>query len=161
MRILWVLVIIGICISCGGSLTSEQRKKIRENMEAGEIKRVSDAELTAAAFAYARRVADIIEKKPGRTTDRKFLDSLRKSCSSRIFFLEPSDAMLRGVEKALIDAYTSDGTASSLPDNIQKAGADSLLYTKPVMRERPDGSQEFMRAIALMIPKREVVKSIQ
>ncbi|MBS1491692.1 MAG: hypothetical protein JSS93_14285 [Bacteroidetes bacterium] len=147
-------------ISCGGSLSNEQRRRIKESMKEGEIKRVSDADLTEAAFSYARIIATSLESKPGRINDKKFLDSLGNTFSVQISFLDPTNEMLKGVEKALIEAYTTDASAS-LPDNIQKVGHDSLLYTKPFMHERPDGSQEFVKALAIRVSKKQVIRSMK
>src|SRR5579859_3237119 len=104
MRILVILIFLLFC-SCGGSLTSEQRKKMRESMEAKSIKKISEVELTEAALAYGRSLARIIEENDKSLTNRKFLDSLEKSFGVQILSMQPTDSLLRGVERKIIEAY--------------------------------------------------------
>ena len=65
---------------------------------------------------------------------------------------------MRGVERLVMEAY-AEGSGSS--DNIQKMGLDSLLYTKPILREHPDGSTEFLKAIGIRMTRKQVVLSIK
>src|SRR6267142_2243523 len=51
-----------VLVGCGGTLSEEQRKKLREGMERNIIKKVSDAQLTEAAFDVGRTLAAVIEK---------------------------------------------------------------------------------------------------
>lgn len=130
-------------------------------MEAKSLKKISDVELTEASLAYGRSLAKIIEVNDKSLTNRKFLDSLEKSFGVQILSMQPTDSLLRGVEKQIIEAYTSGGNLSGIGDNLQKMGADSLLYTKPLMIERPDGSVEFNKALAIRIPKKQVILSMK
>ena len=159
MRFLFFFLLL--FTACGGSLSSEQRKKIRENMEAKTLKKISDADLTQAALAYGRSITTLIEAKDKSLTNRKFLDSLGKKFGVQILSMRPSDSLLRGVEKKIIDAYTSGTDLAGVGDNLQKMGNDSLLYTKPLLQERPDGSVEFLKALAVRIPKKQVILSIK
>jgi hypothetical protein len=154
-----VIILTILCVSCGGSLSSEQRKKIRENMEAKSIKKISEADLTEAALAYARKITKIVESH--RPNDRHFLDSLQTAYDVQILFIHVNDPGLRAVEKQVIEAYASVADSPSLGDNIQKMGGDSLLYTKPMMRERPDGSVEFSQALGLRLHKKPIILSIK
>jgi hypothetical protein len=157
MRFL-VIVFLSLLFSCGGSLSSEQRKKIRENMEAKSLKKISDVELTEAALKYARNITKIIEGH--NPDDRKFLDSLEKVYDVQILFMQPSNSELRAIEKQIIEAYTSGSNPTDLGDNLQKMGSDSLLYTKPIMKERPDGSVEFTKALGLRLHRKPIILSI-
>ena len=158
MKKILVIVVIAILVSsCGGSLSKEQREKIRENMEEGAIKKVSDAELTEAAFAYGRSIVKAVNGK----SDEKLIDSLEKKFRVEIIYMQPGDSMLRSVEKQIIDAYTSGATVPDLGDNVQKMGSDSILYTKPIMVKRPDGSVEFTKALALRMPTKQIIRSIK
>ncbi len=130
-------------------------------MEAKSIKKISDAELTEAALAYGRSMTKIIEGRDKSLNNRKFLDSLERIYGVQILSMQPSDSLLRGVEKKIIEAYTSGGDLSGIGDNLQNMGTDSLLYTKPLMMERPDGSLEFDKALAIRIPKKQVILSIK
>lgn len=130
-------------------------------MEAKAIRKVSDAEITEAGFEYARKITKVIESSSIRQSSRKFLDSLQNAFSVKISYLQPSDSMLRGIEKKLIEAYTSGAEVKDLADNLQKIDNDSLLYTKPLMKERPDGSIEFTRALGVRISKRQIILSMK
>lgn len=156
----WILVAV-VLYACTGSLTDEQRKKLRENMEAGEIRKVSDAEMLEASFAYGRTITSIIEKRDRTLTDQRLLDSLQQAFHVRIVSLTPGDSMALEIENQIIDAYTSGAGQVSLADNIQKLGADSMLYTKPILRDLPDGTVEFVRALGIHMPKKHIVLSIQ
>jgi hypothetical protein len=160
MRNVIVFSLLLVC-ACGGSLSTEQRKKIRANMEAKSIRKISDAELTEAALAFGRSLTKIIEVRDKSLSNRKFLDSLERISGVQILTMQPTDFLLRGVEKKIIDAYASGGDLSGIGDNLQTMGTDSLLYTKPLMIERPDGSLEFQKALAIRIPKKQVILSIK
>lgn len=126
-------------------------------MEQGEIKKVSEAQITETAFTYGRHVASIIDKKDKALTNTALLDSLSHSFQVEIITLHKENLNLRGVERQLLDAYMSGGESN---DNIQKMGADSLLYTKPMLRENPDGSTEFLKALGIRMTRKQIVLSI-
>jgi len=130
-------------------------------MESKSLKKISDAELTEAALTYSRSLTKIIEKRDKSLTNRRLLDSLEKSYGVQILSMQPSDSLLRGVERKIIEAYTSGSDLAGIGDNLQKMGQDSLLYTKPLMIEHPDGSLEFQKALALRIPKKMIILSIK
>jgi len=148
-----------VCLSCGGSLSSEQRKKIRSNMEAKSLKKISDVEIAEAALAYAQNIAKVIEGS-GRS-DQKFLDSLDKVYDVEVVFMTSGDSKLRAVERQVIEAYASIGSSTIPGENLQKMGNDSLLYTKPKFEKSQKGSLEFSKALALRIHKKAVILSIQ
>src|SRR6476661_4312830 len=101
MRLFLIFSLL-ILYSCGGSLSSEQRKKIRSNMEAKSIKKISDVELTEAALNYGRSIANAIELRDKSLNNKIFLDSLGKSFGVQIFSMRPNDSFLRGVERKVI-----------------------------------------------------------
>lgn len=143
--------------SCGGKISDEQRKAIKQSMEEGQIKKISDAELTEAAYEYGRLIAKDIESKTATPSE---IQSLETKYGVQINTLQSGDSALMEIEKLIIDAYTS-GASPDLSDNIQKLGADSLLYTKPIMKELPDGSMQFEKAIGIHLRKKQVVLSIK
>jgi len=130
-------------------------------MEAKSLKKISDAELTEAALNYGRSLARTIEVRDKSLTNRIFLDSLGKAFDVQIISMHPTDSFLRGVERKIIEAYTSGSDLSGVGDDLQKMGTDSLIYTKPLFIERPDGSLEFSQALGIRIPKRQVILSIK
>ncbi len=129
-------------------------------MEARSLKKISDAELMEAAFSYSRALTKVIEDN-NHSGRREFLDSLEKAYHIQILFMKPHDSVLRKVERLVIEAYTAGTDTKNLGDNLQRMGKDSLLYTKPLMKERPDGSLEFDKALALRIPKKQIILSIK
>ncbi|MFM7858144.1 MAG: hypothetical protein ACKO96_41055 [Flammeovirgaceae bacterium] len=74
--------------------------------------------------------------------------------------LTQSDSLLREVEKKIVEAYLAGG-AAQMGDNIQKLANDSLLYSKPIMRTRTDGSEELVTVVGIRMSKKEVVKGIK
>jgi len=128
-------------------------------MKQDEIKHVTEGELMTAALAYGRSVSSILEKRDPSLVNKPLVDSLESAFNSKIMSIQPGDSMLLAIESQLIEAYTS--SAVSGVDDVQKLGTDSLIYTKPIMHERPDGSLEFMRALSIHMPVRSVVLSIE
>jgi len=153
-----VLLIAVALVSCTGSLSDEQRKRIKESMEQGELKKLSEAQVTEAAFAYGRKVASVLDKRDKTLTNIALLDSLSQAFQVEIVSIQSENQNLRGVERQLLEAYMAGGESN---DNIQKMGMDSLLYTKPILHERPDGSTEFLKALGIRMTRKQVVLSIK
>lgn len=152
------LLLLILIFSCTGTLTDEQRKKMKENMELNEIKKATDAEIIEAAFNLGRQTASTIQKRDKTLSNQPFLDSLSMALQVEILAIQSENQNLRSVEKQLLEAYASGGQSS---DNIQKMGPDSLLYTKPLVREHPDGSTEFTKALGIRMTKKQIVLTIK
>lgn len=157
----WGLTLLVLMTACGGNLSDEQRKKLKDRMKADEIKRVTDGELMAAAFDYGRAISSVIEKRDPGMINRSLIDSLETAFNVKIGAMQPGDSMLLDIEQKLIEAYTSSAGQVEIADDVQKISDDSILYTKPIMRERPDGSVEFTRALSIHMPTQSVVLSIE
>jgi hypothetical protein len=153
-----VLLVVVALTSCTGSLSDEQKKRIRESMEQGQIKKLSEAQVTEAAFTYGRSIAEILDKNDKPLTNMSLLDSLSQAYQVEIVSLQPDNQRMRGVERQLLEAYMNGGAAN---DNIQKMGTDSLLYTKPVLLENPDGSTELVKALGIRMTRKQIVLSIK
>ena len=130
-------------------------------MAEGQLKRVTDAEMTEASFALGRSIAQLIVKTDLDLTNRNFLDSLEKIHNVKIISMQPGDSTSRAVEQQIIEAYIAGAGQVELNDNIQKIGKDSILYTKPILKDRPDGSVEFSKALGIRMAKKEIVLSIK
>lgn len=154
IRIILVAVVVS---SCGGKLSEEQRKRLQEGMSTMDIKRVSDAELHEAALRYGKEVATVTFTVDRNLMQKKKIDSLSDAYHVTIFRMMPNDSALRSIEKQLMEAYLLNANIQDLTDNVQKTGQDSLLFTRPVFRDRPDGSQEFNFAIAIRMPVKTVI----
>lgn len=128
-------------------------------MEQGKIKKVTDAQITEAAFEFGRGIAAAQEKKDKTLTNQVFLDSLGHAFEVEIISIQSGSTSLRGIEKQILEAYTQ--TVPGTSDNVQKMGSDSLIYTKPIVREHPDGSLEFIKALGIRMTRKQVVLSIK
>jgi hypothetical protein len=154
----WLIALAVILFSCGGSLSDEQRKKIREDMEAHKIMRVTDAQITEEAFSKGRSIIKTLE---GFGRDSAKIDSLLNSSKGRIHWLAPGSSNAVELEKQLIDAYiASEG--GSVQDNVQKirnkdGESDSLLYTKPIVKKLPDGVEKLEGVWNIWLSKKELI----
>ncbi len=152
-KLLLILLVLSL-FACGGSLTDEQRKRMLEASELQAIVKVTDAEITEAAFAKGRTVME------GLTSPSE-LDSLEKVAAVKIHWLEPGAAHGLEIEQQLIDAYINsviEGT--SLQDNVQKIGTDSMLYTKAIILTRPDSSVEVKGTWNIWMSKKQLILSM-
>jgi nitrous oxide reductase len=147
--------------SCNGTLTEEQKRKIREEREESQIKKIAEADITEAAFANGRTIATLIEKRDKQLNNTTLIDSLEKAFEVEIIAMQTNDSTLRAIEQKVIEAYITGGSSASLSDNVQKMGKDSILYTKPLMLEKKDGSVEFTKALGIRMSKRNVIRSIK
>jgi hypothetical protein len=152
------LICIFVLMACGGKLSDEERKKLHEGMSTLDIKKISEADLQNAGLAYGQAVWEDIQKTDKNLTTPSKLDSIGAERHVRIYSLVPNDSTLIEIEKMLVEAYVSGGDAGQA--ELQKAGEDSLLYTKPVFKERPDGSLQFHYAIGIMMSTKAVVLSM-
>ncbi len=129
-------------------------------MATQDIKRVSEADLMEAAWTYARAVIADVEKADLYLRSKSKIDSIAAARHVRIYSLIPADSALREIERQLVDAYITGADVGSVGDNIQKVGEDSLLFTKPVFSNHPDGSQQFSHAIGIKMARKTIVLSM-
>ncbi len=127
-------------------------------MEQGEIKKVSEAQIIEAAFIYCRNVASILDMQDKTLTNSNLQDSLSHALQVEIISLQPDNKSLRKVERQLMEAYID---SNGLNDNIQRMGPDSILYTKPILHEMPDGTREFIKALGIRMTRKQIVLSIK
>jgi len=156
-----ILILLFTITACGGKLSDEQRKKMIENMELNKLKKVPDAEITETSYEYGRTIFQVLESHDKTFSRPALIDSLQKVYQVKIQTMTASDSLLHSVEKQLIEAYTSGAASGAISDNVQKLGSDSILYTKPIMKDLPDGSIEFVKAIGIRISKKTIVLSIK
>lgn len=152
------MLIVVVLVSCTGSLSDSQKDRIKESMEQGQIKKVSEAQVIEAAFTYGRKIAGQVNNSDKNLAKTTLLDSLSQAYQVVIVSLQPDNQTMRGVERKLLEAYMNGGASD---DNIQKMGTDSLLYTMPIVGEKPDGSNEFLKAIGIRMTRKQVVLSIK
>jgi hypothetical protein len=160
MKYSWICIFVPIAIgmACGGKLSDEERKKLHEGMSTMDIKKISEADLQTAGLDYGQSVWEDIQKVDRNLAVPAKLDSIGAQRHVRIYSLVPNDSTLIEIEKMLVEAYVNGGEAGQA--SLQKAGEDSLLYTKPVFKERPDGSLQFHYAVGIMMSTKAVVLSM-
>lgn len=154
------VILVIICWGCGGKLSDEQRKRLHDGMATQDIKKVSEGELQEAALTYAQSVVIDVEKIDKYLNQQSKIDSIGTARHVKIYSLVPDDGELREIEKKLVEAYVTGAETGPVSDNLQKAGEDSLLFTRPVFKDRPDGSQQFSHAIGIKMSKKTVVLSM-
>jgi hypothetical protein len=125
-------------------------------MARNEIKKVTEADVTEAAMRYGKQIAAIIEMKDKTLNNQLFLDSLSRAYQVEIVNLQQDNLKLRAVERKILEAYAS-GEGS---DNIQKMGLDTLLYSKPILIEHPDGSKS-KKVLGIRMTKKQIVLTIK
>jgi hypothetical protein len=154
----YCIILAVLIIACEGKLTDEQRKSMKEQMELHKIKRVSDTEITEAAFAKGRGYIKQIEN---AGQDSSKIEQLIKQSHGRIRWVVPGKGNVLALEQQLIDAYLSDMTGG-MQDNVQELRhgtekTDSILYTKPVVVKLADGSERFEGVWNIWISKKELI----
>jgi hypothetical protein len=153
------LVIVALILgACEGKLTDEQRKKMHEQMELHKIKRVTDTEITEAAFAKGRSYIQTL----GRFgSDSSKIDSLIAKTNGKIRWIVPGKSTAVALEQQLIDAYLAD-ESGGMQDNVQELRhgvekSDSILYTKPVVTKLNDGSERLEGIWNIWLSKKELI----
>src|SRR6187402_1986317 len=91
-------------MSCGGSLSDEQRKRLHDGMEKQKIVKISDSEIVSAAMEQGRAFYKAMEK--ASFTEAK-IDSLARVFNVRVVQLDINSANAKEMEKQLLDAYIS------------------------------------------------------
>lgn len=141
-----------VLTACGGSLSDEQRKQMREASEQQAIIKVTEAEIMDAAFAKGRSVMSRLNENNPDTSKVSTEETVR------IHWLAPGETHSLEIEQQLIEAYLNSMlTGTPLQDNIQKIGEDSLLYTNPVVLTRADSSIEIKGTWNIWMSKRELI----
>ena len=148
------MLLLVALVSCTGSLSDEQRKRIKESMEQGEIKKFSEAQITEAAIQYGDSVMAAL-KSDDVVTQKILWDSV---FNVEIILLKEDNPNLRDIERQILGAYVHGGGSE---ENIQKMGPDSLLYTMPYLRDLGDGTSVFEYAIGIRMTRKQVVLSIK
>ncbi len=135
--------------SCGGSLSDEQRKKIKQEMETSQIKKISEAEITEATLENGRRLIAVLKQS-------STADSLASAEKVKIKWLQAGQSDATAMEQQLIEAYLTQISGGTM-DNVQKIGTDSLLYTVPVVVKRDDGVDEVKGVWSIYFSRKQIV----
>lgn len=164
MKSFCAIPVLFVCIAllagaCGGSLSDEQRKKMREEMEMHKIKRITEAEITEAAYARGREVMEALVH---AENNQHKIDSVAVASKTRIRWIVPGKATAEGVEQQLIESYIAGAESGSLQDNLQKirnaeGQTDSLLFTRPVVKNLPDGAVKVEGTWNITMSQKQVI----
>ena len=134
---------------------------MHQKMQENQIVRVTEVEITEAAFAEGRRIVRALDSLRSNATA---LDAFKKRTPAEIRFITTQLAVTRPLEKQLLQAYLAGG-ADAADDNVQKVrnnegGFDSLLYTKPVMTKLPDGKDTLEGVWSIWLGKKQLVMDV-
>ncbi|MEM1408208.1 MAG: hypothetical protein AAGG59_15610 [Bacteroidota bacterium] len=132
------MLIVSITAACNGSLSEDQRKAFREEMEDREIKKVNENEIFRKALEIGREIS---AKEVAPSDVRMFSASLRDSL------------MLNETEQKITMAYAYAPDPTQVEDNIQKQGPDSLIYSKYILDQDSTG-----RVLFIKMARSKVVK---
>ncbi len=155
------LISLVALMSCGGSLSDEQRKRLHEGMEKQKIVKISDSEIVSAAMEQGRAFYNAIEK---LSFDPAKTDSVARVYGVKVIQLDINSANAKEMEKQLLDAYISAAATGSMPDNIQKIRKpneedyDSLIYSKPIVVTK-DGVENVTGVWNIYLAKKQVIIS--
>ncbi len=151
------IIVCLFLVSCGGTLSDEQRKKIKEEMALSKIVRVTDAELTEAAFAKGRSIVSGLSTSQNNPVKA---DSIANASDGRIKMITDEASISNDLEKQVFEAYT--GSESAAQDNVQKVRlpdgteSDSLLYTKPIFGT-DNASQKFTGMWRIWLSRKQLI----
>jgi len=127
-------------------------------MQQHKIVKVTDAEITEAAFTTGRQIMKGVNTKGDNA---KTLDSLSHANHAKIKFLVPGAANALEIENQLIEAYLASDVNGGMEDNIQRLGADSLLYTQPVTEKMKDGAETVKGIWSIRFSKKDLILGMQ
>ena len=157
-------LLLAILMGCGGSLSDEQRKKLREGLDEQKIVRLSDSEIVMSSLERGRSIFESIE---ARAFLPEAIDSVEHQYRVRIKLITPGAGDALEVENQLIEAYVVGAETGSVPDNIQKLGVtdnqqqyDSLMYTKPQVTSLPDGAVKVEGIWNIYLAKKDIIRSL-
>lgn len=143
--------------SCGGSLSGDERKRLREEGRKHDIKRVTEAEIAEAVLVQGRSVTEIANS---FRSDRRRLDSLGGVYGATVRWSVPGASDGFAVEQQIIDAYVMNPTAD-LPDNVQEVGTDSMLYSRPEVSVLPDGAVAIQGVWSVRFAKKDLILKME
>ncbi len=162
MRI--AIILIFIITGCGGSLSDEQRKKLREGMEDQKIQIIPDAEIVTASLEEGRSIFAALQKV---AFDSLKCDSIAGRSKVRVRWIRAGSSGAKEVENQLIQAYVIGAETGSTQDNIQKVRKsaqgelyDTLLYSRPVLTPLPDGAVNVEGVWSIYMAKKNIVKGL-
>ena len=95
-------LVLALLVGCGGSLSDEQRKKMREGLDEQKIVRLSDSEIVMSSMERGRSIFETME---ARGFGPEAIDSIENQYRVRIKLITPGSDDALEVENQLIEAY--------------------------------------------------------
>jgi hypothetical protein len=135
-------------------MSDEQRKQMLEAHEKQSIQKVTEVELTEAAFKKGREVARNLDEQTSLTQ----ADSMSQAMGVTIRWLAPGSAHAHEIETQIIEAYINSVLmGEQQTDNVQRVGPDSLVYTKVIVTTRSDSSVEVKGTWNVWLSKKNLI----
>lgn len=151
------LILLIFLIGCGGSLSSDERKRLQEASKQQEVVRVTDAEIAESVLAQGR---SLTEKATSLRNDPARLDSLGRAHHATVRWITAGAGDALSVEQQIIEAYVMN-PVEDLPDNIQNLGDDSVLYSHPQVSTMPDGSIMVDGMWSISFSKKDIILGME
>lgn len=129
-------ILLLLLTACGGSLSSDERKRLHDASKQQEVVRVTEAEIAEAVLAQGRLITTQALR---YRNDPARLDSLSSANHVSVRWVTSGSSDALSVEQQIIEAYVLN-PSEDLPDNVQKLGEDSVLYSRPQVTKLPDGA---------------------
>jgi hypothetical protein len=163
MNKFWMIALL-VLVACGGNLSDEQRRKIKQEMEEKKIVRITEPEIMTGALEKGHSV---IKSIGNNTYSEALVDSIEKKHGVKIHYAVPGGKNSQAIEQELIDAYITGIATGAADENLQKVynnarkdSFDTLLYSKPSITRLPDGTEQLDGIWNIYIPKKQVVLEI-
>lgn len=161
---LWIIFGTGLLLTaCGGALSDEQRREMREGMAQQKVMKVSDADIVAAAMEKGSNTLLALEAVQFEPTR---VDSIATAQHVTAKWMVPGSPGAAGkvLESQLIEAYVLGAASGAIQDNLQKMWTDeahtdydSLFYSHPMVKRLPDGSDQLEGVWNIYISRRDLI----
>ena len=175
-----VLLLLVLCLAlaaCGDRNSSVIDRRVLNEMEQREPKRVMPNQLVNEAYRRGRRLAKQLIPQLPPTEDSLSLSELLSAGSydtllARVAWIDTQSdtTRLTPYEQQLWSAYRYSAERSEpLADNVQRLSGDSLLYTQPltltdslaIRFPSSDTVGQLLGMWSITLPKKEVVLSVE
>ncbi|HMQ00408.1 MAG TPA: hypothetical protein PKC24_11555 [Cyclobacteriaceae bacterium] len=155
-------ILTSLLIGCSGSLSDEQRKQLKEQMQARKIQKISEGEIMEAALKQARTIikqmAEEIDFSEAANTME--LARLSEKYEVKISWVDDAIEIINEKEQQIYQAYQSMPADGRADDNLQKLGSEEFLYTTPVFTQQESEAMEFKGMWSITLSRRQVILSM-
>lgn len=142
MREILIICLILALMGCGGSLSDEQRKSLKKEMEMREIKKVSEEEIFKKGLEIGRIII------PQLNTGS--IDAVARRNGVTIILADSLSQDLTTVHQEILEAYFY-APVKDLADNVQDAN-DTIIYAAPILE-----NEKLQGVWFISIPRKKIV----